>query len=142
MAPTPLRRLRIALRAGVGVAALSLRSAGLTAPYVPFPAQDTFRKLQLEALACARDNTAAPCDQTRALANPLLDHPRLPASCKDLIWSILQNARPGASNSFARREGIADPAGRLLLVCRSAEKPPQANPTPAKPGGGLSFGGG
>jgi hypothetical protein len=100
------------------------------------------RKVQLAALACARENTVASCDQARQLGDPLMDHPRLPANCKDLIWEILEKAQPSASNSFSRREALADPAQRLLLVCRSTEKPEAATPPPATPGGGgLNFGG-
>lgn len=109
---------------------------------VTFPSQEMLRKVQLAALACARENTVASCDQARQLGDPLMDHPRLPANCKDLIWEILEKAQPTASNSFSRREALADPAQRLLLVCRSTEKPEAATPPQATPGGGgLNFGG-
>ena len=121
---------------------LSAASAAAT-PYVPFPSEASLRELQLAALACARENTAAACEQTQQLGDPLLDHPRLPANCKDLIWQMLQNAQPASANSFARRQTIDDPAARLLLVCRSAEKPAPAAAPAAKPsGGGINFGGG
>jgi hypothetical protein len=113
-------------------------------PYAPFPSEASLRKLQLAALACARENTAADCEQTQRLGDPLLDHPRLPATCKDLIWQMLQKAQPASSNSFARRQAIDEPAARLLLLCRSAEKPEPAAAPAAKPsgGGGINFGGG
>lgn len=106
------------------------------APYVPFPSEASLRKLQLAALACARENTAEACAETARLGDPLLDHPRLPANCKDLIWLMLQKAKPAASNSFQRRQTIDDPAERLLLVCRTAEKPEPAAPSPGQPQGG------
>ena len=118
-------------------------AAAGAAPLVPFPSEASLRDLQLAALACARENTASDCEQTRRLGDPLLDHPRLPANCKDLIWQMLQKAQPASVNSFARRQQIDDPAARLLLVCRSAEKPEPATTPAAKPsGGGINFGGG
>lgn len=115
-------------------AALPMAPAG-AAPYVPFPSEASLRKLQLAALACARENSSAACAETRRLGDPLLDHPRLPANCKDLIWLMLQKAQPAASNSFERRQSIDDPAERLLLVCRTAEKPEPATPPPGPPQG-------
>ena len=113
--------------------------------YVPFPSEESLKELQLITIACARDNTAESCTKSRELADPLMDHPRLPASCKDLIWSIVQDAKSSSSNSYQRREALSDPAQRLLLVCRSMEraKPeaqqPQAPNNPMK--GGFGFGG-
>ena len=130
---------------------LSVASALVSAPglaadlYVPFPSEESLKELQLITIACARDNTAESCAKSRELADPLMDHPRLPASCKDLIWSIVQDAKPASSNSYQRREALSDPAQRLLLVCRSMEraKPearqPQAPNNPKK--GGFGFGG-
>ena len=130
---------------------LSVASALVSAPglaadlYVPFPSEESLKELQLITIACARDNTAESCTKSRELADPLMDHPRLPASCKDLIWSIVQDATPASSNSYQRREALSDPAQRLLLVCRSMEraKPeaqqPQAPNNPKK--GGFGFGG-
>jgi hypothetical protein len=121
----------------------SLAQPAQAAPYVPFPSAEVIREVQLAALACARENTAISCDQARRLADPLMDHPRLPANCKDLIWQVIQKAQPATSNSFSRREAIADPAQRLPLVCRSADKPEAAAPPPgSKPGNsGINFSG-
>ena len=112
--------------------------------YVPFPSQESLRQVQLAALACARENTAATCEQARKLADPLLDHPRLPTGCKDHLWTISQKAQPAASNSFARRDAISQPAQLLLLACRSGEKTPEpaAAPAAGSGGGGFKFGGG
>jgi hypothetical protein len=109
-----------------------------------FPPAETFRTLQLTTLACGRENTAASCDRARALADPLLDHPRLPASCKDTLWEIRQHALVAASNSIERRERI-DRAGRDVTVfCRQrATAPPkQENAAPAPGTGGGPGGGG
>ena len=130
---------------------LSVASALVSAPglaadlYVPFPSEESLKELQLVTISCARDNTAASCSKSQELADPLMDHPRLPASCKDLLWTILEKAKPAASNSYQRREALSDPAQRLLLVCRSLElaKPeanqPQAPDTKKK--SGFGFGG-
>ena len=129
---------------GIGLLIAAAPAAALAEAYVPFPTQDNLRQVQLAALACARENSAASCDQARRLADPLLDHPRLPTGCKDHLWAISQKAQPGASNSFARREAISQPAQLLLLACRSGEKAPEpaAAPPAGSGGGGLKFGGG
>ena len=136
--------LRQLLFVPVAAAAVLNGGPGLTAdPYVPFPSEDSLRELQLITIACARDNTAASCSKSRDLADPLMDHPRLPASCKDLLWTILQDAQPATTNSYERREALSDPAQRLLLVCRSMElaKPdaqqPQAPDNKKKSGFGF-----
>jgi hypothetical protein len=128
----------------LAAASTSLNAAA--APFVPMPSSDSLRQVQLAALACARENTAASCERARQLAEPLLDHPRLAAACKDQAWSIRQKAQPAPDNSFARREAISQPAGLLLTACRSNDKPaPAAAPpaaAPASGGGGFGFGGG
>lgn len=112
-----------------------------------FPGSDTFRKLQLQTLACARENTAASCEEARRQANPLIDHPRLPAACKDTLWAIVQQAQPAARNSFERRENLNRQAQEVTLVCRQTIRPaekPAAAPASGNPGsgagGGFGFG--
>jgi len=124
------------------ISAAVLPSAVLSAPYVPFPSQESLRDVQLAALACARENSAESCSKAKQLGDPLLDHPRLPANCKDLIWLMLEEAKPAATNSFSRRDAISKPAEQLLLVCRSSEKPQATTAPEAKPkAGGINFGG-
>lgn len=119
-----------------------LPTQSIAAPYTLFPSQETLRNVQLAALACARENSPESCNKTKQLGDPLLDHPRLPANCKDLIWLILDQAKPAATNSFSRREAISKPAEQLLLVCRSSEKPEATTAPQAKPkAGGINFGG-
>lgn len=141
------------LRSCAGLAVL-LQGVGLglgvgaarAEPYVPFPSQDALRQVQLAALACGRENTAATCTQARKLADPLLDHPRLPAACKDQAWAIREKAQPATTNSFSRREAIGQAAEVLMLACRISEKPlaptPPASSGASSGGGGLRFGGG
>lgn len=122
--------------------ALLLATAGhaVAAPYVAFPSQETLRQVQLAALACARENSAATCQRSLALADPLLDHPRLPTACKDLLWSIRERSRPAAVNSLERRDGLSKPAEDLPRLCRTTEKVEAAPPKPQAPGGGFKLG--
>jgi len=126
--------------------AASLLGALLTAgparsgtPPETFPAPETFRKLQLTTYACGRDNTASSCEEARLQADPLLDHPRLPASCKDVLWRIRQKAVVAPTNSFERRDPIDAAANDVTVFCRQLPK----TKTDTKPekqgqgGGGL-----
>ena len=145
MAMHPRRFMAQPLLCSLGLGLLiTAAPAAWAEAYVPFPSQESLRQVQLAALACARENTASSCDQARKLADPLLDHPRLPTGCKDHLWAISQKAQPAASNSFARREAISQPAQLLLLACRSGEKTPEpvAAPPAGSGGGGFKFGGG
>ena len=128
-------RHALQLLIGLSIAA----PAGLRAQpvSVPFPTREELREIQLQAYACSRENTAASCDRTRALSDPLMDHPRLPAACKDTIWELLQNAKVVGSNSFQRRDTIDRPARRITVVCADPMKP--TAPAPAGPrSGGLN----
>ncbi len=103
----------------------------------PFPPPAEFRSLQLITQACSRENTAETCDKARSLADPLLDHPRLPASCKDTLWTIRQRSVVAASNSFERRETIDRAARSLTSVCRLQlpTAKPAADAAPRSKGG-------
>ena len=113
--------------------------AGLQAKplYVPFPTREALREIQLQAYACSRENTAEFCDRTVNLSDPLMDHPRLPAACKDTIWELLQNAKVVSSNSFQRRDNIDRPARRITVVCANPVKPSAPVPT-GPPSGGFN----
>ena len=91
--------------------------------YVHWPSQDTFITLQKEAFLCSLNNSTDPCDSTRKRADELMDHPRLPAICKDVLWSLVGEARVAATNSFRRRDAIDQPARRLTRVCSEPVKP-------------------
>ena len=91
--------------------------------YVPWPSQDTLSTLQKEAFLCSLNNSTDPCDGTRKRADELMDHPRLPAICKDVLWSLVGEARVAATNSFRRRDAIDQPARRLMRVCSEPVKP-------------------
>jgi len=131
--------------------AASGQSSGRSDP-ATFPPTELFRELQLKTITCARDNSPEPCQQARAIADPLMDHPRLPASCKDTLWDIRERAVVVSKNSYERRETLNRDATDLLVLCKPATKPlgsggQQASPEPKKQGGlggflrGLGFGG-
>ena len=91
--------------------------------YVPWPSQDTFRALQKEAFLCSLNNRPDQCDSARQRADELMDHPRLPAICKDVLWSLVKESHIAATNSFQRRDAIDQPARRLIRVCSEPVKP-------------------
>lgn len=111
---------------GLGLLSTALLSLGLLGPApmrgaekeVPYPSTDLFRRLQLDVLDCGRENAAASCDAARKVADPLMDHPRLPASCKDLLWTIREKAVVAPTNSFNRRELLNRAAADVMPVCR------------------------
>jgi hypothetical protein len=80
--------------------------------YVPFPSKDELRTIQLKAFDCSRENTAESCERTRALADPLMDHPRLPAACKDAIWD-LTSGKQRLSTPRQHRQAGPPPHRRL-----------------------------
>jgi hypothetical protein len=113
------------------------------APEIPYPSNETLRKVQLGAVACARENTAASCSQAKALADPLIDHPQLPSGCKDLLWTITYRATPADRNTYQRREGLEQPAESVVRSCQLRE-PPTADSKgggkPAAKDNGFKFG--
>ena len=78
----------------LGLALLLPPAAFTQVKTVPLPTQEEMRSLQLLAYSCSRENDLSSCDQTRSIADPLMDHPRLPAACKDTLWELIQ-ASPG-----------------------------------------------
>jgi hypothetical protein len=117
----------------------ALRAAPVDPPY---PSTSTLRSLQLTTFDCGRENSEAACAKARTTADGLLDHPRLPGRCKDVLWTIRQQATVAPANSLERREPIDAAAREVVVACRqlnrSAPKPetPAAAPRP----GGFNFG--
>ena len=116
----------------LSLAVLRVPVAQANVDYVPFPTKDELRSLQLQAYACSRENDAELCDATRKTADPLMDHPRLPAACKDAVWELIQASTAVDTNTFQRRDRIDSPARRLTVVCAKPVKPQQQ--TPPSPG--------
>ena len=115
----------------LGLAILAPCAVRAQLKYVPFPTKSELRSLQLLAYACSRENTVDTCTRTSEIANPLMDHPRLPAACKDTLWELLQEAKPATTNSYKRRDSIDSPARRLTVVCADPEKPSKPNSPPS-----------
>ena len=131
------RRIGLALLASFGL--LSLAPLHAAPKEVAYPSTDLFRRLQLDVLDCGRENNAASCDAARKMADPLMDHPRLPASCKDVIWTIREKAVVAATNTFNRREELNKAAADIMPICREREAvKPAAKPEDRK-GPSLKF---
>ena len=99
--------------------------------YVPWPSQETLTTLQKEAFRCSLNNSTVDCDRARKVADELMDHPRLPAICKDVLWSLVREADVATTNSFKRRDSIDQPARRLIGVCSEPVKPSK-KPAPTR----------
>ena len=109
--------------------------------YVPWPSKDQLRRIQIEAFTCSRENQEAPCSKARSQADALMDHPRLPVICKDVLWSLVETATVAPSNNYKRRDTIDAPAKRVITICAEPVKK-KAKPTPRAPKstGGFGFG--
>ena len=85
---------------------------------LPYPTLDELREIQLAALDCGRENQSSFCDKARRMADPLMDNPKLAASCKDAVWSILQQAKVASQNSYERRDQLNKSSSELLVFCK------------------------
>ena len=86
-------------------------------PYEPWPSKDQLRNIELAAYACSRDNSTQACARVRQLADPLMDHSRLPGLCKDVLWSLMNAAKVASTNDFRRQDAITNTARRIPRVC-------------------------
>ena len=86
-------------------------------PYEPWPSKDQLRSIEQSAYACSRDNSTQACARVRQLADPLMDHSRLPGLCKDVLWSLMDEAKVANTNDFRRKDAITNTARRIQRVC-------------------------
>ncbi len=86
-------------------------------PYEPWPTKDQLRSIEQAAYACSRDNSTQACRLVRQLADPLMDHSRLPGLCKDVLWSLMDEAKVVSTNDFRRKDAITSTARRITRVC-------------------------
>ena len=86
-------------------------------PYEPWPSKDQLRNTEQAAYACSRDNSMEACARVRQLADPLMDHSRLPGLCKDVLWSLMDEAKVASTNNFRRQDAITNAARRIPRVC-------------------------
>ena len=94
---------------------------------------ELLRELQLQTFACGRDNTIEACGKASTMADPLLDHPRLGANCKDAIWTIRERAKPAATNTFERREALNRAGQDLIPFCKQQTRSVAPSKTDSKP---------
>jgi hypothetical protein len=120
-----VRRIRTSaltalLASATTLAALALLQLPLQAntKELPYPTLDALREIQVAALDCGRENQSSFCDKARRMADPLMDHPKLAASCKDAVWTILQQAKVASPNSYERREQLNKASSDLLVFCK------------------------
>ena len=99
----------------------------------PYPSMELLRELQLLTFACGRDKTTEACSKARTMADPLLDHPRLGANCKDAIWTIRERAKPAATNTFERREALNRAGQDLIPFCKQQTRTVAPSKTDSKP---------
>ncbi len=115
--------------AAFGLLLVSATPAFSELEYVPIPTKEEMRSIQLQAFTCSRTNDAEACLRTRQMVDPLMDHPRLPSSCKDVVWDLLQVAKTATKNSFQRRDAIDRPARRLSVICINPTRQKSPNPS-------------
>ena len=99
----------------------------------PYPSMELLRELQLQTFACGRDNTIEACGKASTMADPLMDHPRLGANCKDAIWTILQRAKSSATNTFERREALNRAGQDVIPFCKQQTRSVAPSKTDTKP---------
>ena len=125
--------LVVALLLGSGL------QAGLSKPLQGPPSTESLRRIQLEAQICGRDNTEVSCARARGLADALLDHDTVSASCKDSAFELVQRARVSDRMTDGRRDRIDGVAADLVRFCRPrARAVGDAGGGTGKPGDGGS----
>ena len=98
--------------------ALALAAPAMAAePNEPWPSKDQLRSIEQAAYACSRDNSTETCARVRQLADPLMDHSRLTGLCKDVLWSLMGEAKVANTNNFRRKDSIIATARRIPKVC-------------------------
>ena len=85
--------------------------------YEPWPTKDQLRRIEQAAYACSRDNSTQACTLVRQLSDPLMDHSRLPGLCKDVLWSLMDEAKVANTNDYRRKDAITNTARRIQRVC-------------------------
>ena len=86
-------------------------------PYESWPTKGQLRSIEQAAYACSRGNSTQACTLVRQLADPLMNHSRLPGLCKDVVWSLMDEAKVANSNDFRRKDAITNAARRIPRVC-------------------------
>ena len=106
-----LHLIRIGLALAVAAPAMAAE------PNEPWPSKDQLRSIEQAAYACSRDNSTETCSRVRQLADPLMDHSRLTGLCKDVLWSLMDEAKIANTNNFRLKDSIIATARRIPRVC-------------------------
>ena len=101
----------------IGLALAVAAPAMAAEPNEPWPSKDQLRSIEQAAYACSRDNSTQACARVLQLADPLMDHSRLPGLCKDVLWSLMDEAKVAKTNNFRRKDSIIATARRIPRVC-------------------------
>ena len=101
----------------IGLALAVAAPAMAAEPNEPWPSKDQLRSIEQAAYACSRDNSTETCSRVRQLADPLMDHSRLTGLCKDVLWSLMNEAKVASTNDFRRQDAITNTARRIPRVC-------------------------
>ena len=97
---------------------LSMTAPSMAAePYMAWPSKAQLRGIEQAAYACSRDNSTVACKRVRQLADPLMDHSRLPERCKDALWMLMDEAKVSNNNDFRRKDTITNTARRIPRFC-------------------------
>ena len=97
---------------------LSMTAPSMAADlYVAWPSKEQLRGIEQAAYACSRDNSTETCTRVRQLADPLMDHSRLPERCKDVLWMLMDEAKVANKNDFRRKDTITNTARRIPRFC-------------------------
>jgi hypothetical protein len=97
---------------------LSMTAPSMAAePYVAWPSKEQLRGIEQAAYACSRANSTEACKRVRQLADPLMDHSRLPERCKDVLWMLMDEAKVANNNDFRRKDTITNTARRIPRFC-------------------------
>jgi hypothetical protein len=124
---------RIDLALALGLIALLAAPLQAATKDPPYPSMELLRELQLQTFACGRDNTIEACGKASTMADPLMDHPRLGATCKDAIWTIRERAKPATINTFERREALNRAGQDVIPFCKQQTRSVAPSKTDTKP---------
>ena len=101
----------------IGLALAVAAPAMAAEPYEAWPSKEQLRGIEQAAYACSRANSTEACKRVRQLADPLMDHSRLPERCKDVLWMLMDEAKVANNNDFRRKDTITNTARRIPRFC-------------------------
>ena len=85
--------------------------------------RDELKPTYFAIVECARRNQEPGCLAARQLADELMDRPFVTALCKDAAFSVTQEAKTAAANSFERKDKLVSLARDTMDFCKGKEDP-------------------